>query len=145
MARLTTVDNYTRRYIILISALLMLLIGLLLFYFVISKPPVSSSAAVQKDFKPLFSIYGFEGDLLRRPTSVALDVQGRIFVTDSGKQRVVVFDETGKYVAQLSNPGTGKFETAAYLDGGLFGVDFPIKGVEGYILHMKADVAGFTP
>jgi DNA-binding beta-propeller fold protein YncE len=90
--------------------LLLILIALLLFYFMISRPAISRNASSQKDFKTLFSIYGFEGDLLRRPSGVALDGQGRIFVADTGKQRVVVFDENGKYVTQFGDPGTGRFK-----------------------------------
>lgn len=105
-----TIDYTTRKYIAFIAALLIALLALLFLYFALTKPPVSTTAKKQEEFRHLFSIYGFEGDLLRRPSGVALDVQGRIFIADTGKQRVVVFDQDGAYVTQFGNPGTGKYE-----------------------------------
>ncbi len=46
---------------------------------------------------------------------------------------------------QRFNPETGKYETAGYHNGQVVGVDFPIKPGEGYLIHMKQDVLGFTP
>ena len=105
-----TIDYTTRRYIAFIATLLIALLALLFLYFALTKPPISTTAKKQEEFRHLFSIYGFEGDLLRRPSGVALDVQGRIFIADTGKQRVVVFDQEGTYITQFGNPGTGKYE-----------------------------------
>lgn len=98
-----------RRYFIFIIILLAALIALLFAYFILTKPPVSKSAKKQDDFRHIVSIYGFEGDLLRRPTGVAVDSQGRIFVADTGKHRIVVFDRNGNFVNQFGDPGEGQY------------------------------------
>ncbi len=98
------------KYFVYIAILLVALIALLFVYFMLTKPPVSNVAKKQSDFKHLFSIYGFEGDLLRRPTSVALDAKGQIYVADTGKNRVVVFDSSGSFVNQFGDQGEGKFK-----------------------------------
>lgn len=110
MAQRIAVDDSFKKYITFIAVLLVALIAMLFFYFMLTKPPVSKQAKKQDDFKPLFSIYGFEGDLLRRPSSVALDAQSRILVADTGKQRIVVFDEGGNYVTQFTDIGEGKYK-----------------------------------
>ena len=47
---------------------------------------------------------------------------------------------------QRFNPTTGRFETAAYDQGGQpVGVNFPIVGGEGYFVGMKQDRPGFRP
>jgi len=46
---------------------------------------------------------------------------------------------------QRYNPGTGEFDTAAYHNGQLIGVDFPIVAGEGYFIYMKQGLAGFSP
>lgn len=110
MAQLVATDDTYKKYIMFIAVLLAALIALLFLYFMLTKPPVAKDARKQEDFKPLFSIYGFEGDLLRRPSGVAMDEQGRIYVADTGKQRVVIFDANGNYVNQFTDYGDGKFK-----------------------------------
>src|SRR3989304_8527664 len=46
---------------------------------------------------------------------------------------------------QRYNPGTGEFDTAAYHNGQLIGVDFTIVAGEGYFIYMKQGLAGFSP
>jgi len=46
---------------------------------------------------------------------------------------------------QRFNPGSGQFETAAFLNGQVVGMDFPIEGGKGYFIHMKANLSGFRP
>lgn len=111
MAKDTEFTNATlRRYLAFIIALLAGLLILLLAYYMLTKPPVSEGAKVQKDFTHLFSIYGFEGDLLNRPSGVAIDDQGQIYVADTGKHRIVVFDRNGNYVTQFGEKGDSKFQ-----------------------------------
>jgi DNA-binding beta-propeller fold protein YncE len=143
MAKLVSIDSQTKKYVILISILMALLIALLLFYIMISKPPVSKEAPSQKEFKTLFSIYGFEGDLLRRPSGIALDDIGRIYVTDTGKRRLVVFDENGNYVSQYSENGTGKYKINDPLavtvasDGSIFLLSKTLKKIVKYDAQFK--------
>jgi len=103
------VGNPLRQQLVYIAVLLVALLALLFIYFTLTKPPMAKSAKQQDDFKHLFTIYGFEGDLLRRPSGVAMDDQGRIFIADTGKNRVVVFDESGNYVDQFGDPGEGQY------------------------------------
>ena len=46
---------------------------------------------------------------------------------------------------QRFNRETGKFETAAYLEGTLTGANFPIEPAEAYYVFMKGLVLGFEP
>ena len=44
-------------------------------------------------------------DVFWGPRGIAVDGQGRVFVTDTGKQRVVVFDSQGNYLSQFGGIG----------------------------------------
>jgi DNA-binding beta-propeller fold protein YncE len=46
------------------------------------------------------------------PRDVAVDDQGRVFVTDTGNKRVVIFDADGNYLAQFGTAGMlpGEFD-----------------------------------
>jgi sugar lactone lactonase YvrE len=85
--------------------LLALLLGLGVVYYLLSRPPQLATQSGTKDRHYLFSIYGFQGDLLRRPTGVAFDEQGNIYVADTGKKRVVIFDSAGNYVTTYGDAG----------------------------------------
>ncbi len=50
-------------------------------------------------------------------------------------------DETVILNIQRFNQDTGKFETAAYFNGGIVGVDFPLIAGEGYIVTMIQEVS----
>ncbi len=47
------------------------------------------------------------GQMLYGPRDVAVDASGRVFVTDTGNKRVVVYDQGGKTLGQLGGPGSG--------------------------------------
>jgi sugar lactone lactonase YvrE len=56
-----------------------------------------------------FSIIGNSGaGALEKPITVATDRFGRIYVTDSQKQKVVIYDQNGKFLNTLG--GDGEFE-----------------------------------
>lgn len=106
MATTKTEDRSALRYLIVAGVLLVLLAALGLLYWQLVKPPaVTSGAAGNRDRNYLFSIYGFEGDLLRRPSSVGVAANGNIYVADTGKRRVVVFDERGEFVTTYGEVG----------------------------------------
>jgi len=132
------VGGSLRKYFVFIAILLAALIALLFVYFILTKPPISKSAKKQDDFKHMFSIYGFEGDLLRRPSGVALDSQGRIFVADTSKNRVAVFDQGGNYVTQFGDPGKEEFQlrhpisVATAPDGRVFVLSKTLKKIVVY-------------
>jgi DNA-binding beta-propeller fold protein YncE len=93
------------RYLILVIVLLILVVGLAVLYYVLTKPADLSTQVGEKDRNFLFSIYGFEGDLLRRPSSLGVDNQGNIHVADTEKKRVVVFDQKGEFVTTYGDFG----------------------------------------
>lgn len=101
--------------VILLLILLLLALGLALLNFFL-RQPTSFTGEGEGDRNFLFSIYGFEGDLLRRPTNVAVDGQGNIHVVDSGKRRIVVFDRDGRFVAAYGTPGDGETELRSPVD-----------------------------
>lgn len=92
--------------VIVLVVLLLLLGGLALLNYILRQPAAFEGEG-QAEEGWIFSIYGFEGDLLRRPTNVAFDDQGNIYVADTGKRRIVVFDEDGGFIGVYGNPGRG--------------------------------------
>jgi DNA-binding beta-propeller fold protein YncE len=85
----------------------MVLGGLGALYYTLSRPAeVSGEGQADRNF--LFSIYAFEGDLLRRPSSVAVGPGNDIYVADTGKKRILVFDQDGNYITTYGNVGEGE-------------------------------------
>jgi uncharacterized protein (TIGR03663 family) len=41
------------------------------------------------------------------PRAIVIDVQGRLFVSDTGNKRIQVFDSDGNYLDQFGSPGSG--------------------------------------
>ncbi|MCZ7661570.1 MAG: NHL repeat-containing protein [Thermoleophilia bacterium] len=93
-------------FLMLVVFLVLLVVGLGVAYYYLSKPAEIEQAGT-RDRNYLFSIYGFEGDLLRRPSSVDVDGQGNIYVADTGKKRIVVFDADGNFVTFYGDFGQG--------------------------------------
>jgi DNA-binding beta-propeller fold protein YncE len=96
--------------------------------------------------------YGFYG-----PRGVAVDAKGRVYVTDTGNKRVVVFDGEGTYVTQLGSGGydVGQFDepvgVAVSADGLVYVADtwnqriqtFQISGDGAYLALRTWDVAAW--
>ena len=101
----TATSRSAVRYLIAAAVLLALVIGLGLFYYLLTRPPQLSGDQGPTERTFLFSIYGFQGDLLRRPTGVAVDSKGNIHVADTGKKRIVVFDAKGNFVTTYGDFG----------------------------------------
>jgi len=100
----TQMSKSAIRYTVIALVLLLLLGGLTALYIALSQPARVTEEG-SKDRNYLFSIYGFEGDLLRRPSAVAIAPNGDIHVADTGKRRVVVFDRSGAYVTTYGEAG----------------------------------------
>lgn len=92
------------KQIIIFVVLLLLLIALAVAYYLLTRSPQVEGQGT-RDRNYLFSIYGFEGDLLRRPTGVGFDDQGNIYVADTGKRRIVEFDPDGNYIRVFGEAG----------------------------------------
>ncbi len=95
--------------VVILAVLALILAALAGVYFLMTRP-ASLADQGSKDRNYLFSIYGFEGDLLRRPTGVGLDDQGNIYVADTGNRRIVVFDGQGNFVTTFGDAGKGALQ-----------------------------------
>lgn len=104
------------KYLAAVIVLALLLAALGVVYWLLTKPPTLGGKEGTADQNYLFSIYGFQGDLLRRPSSVGFDDQGNIHVTDTGKKRVIIFDRNGNYVTSYGEPGTGDLQISQPVD-----------------------------
>lgn len=113
----------TRRSIttmVIIAVVLTLLLALLAgAYYLLTRPSQSSTSDANQNRNFLFSIYGFQGDLLRRPTGVAFDGSGNIYAADTGKGRIVQFDQNGGFVTTFGEPGTGPLQLKRPIDVGV--------------------------
>ncbi len=101
---------------VVVLVILLLLLGGLLALNYLLRQPADFEGQETGDRNWLFSIYGHEGDLLRRPSSAAFDSQGNIHIADTGKNRILVFDADGAFVAAYGTPGNGPLELSGPVD-----------------------------
>jgi sugar lactone lactonase YvrE len=106
----------TRNQVLIVILLLLLLLGLALAWWYLSRPASLSSSEGEREEGYLYSVYGFEGDLLRRPSGVGVDSQGNIHVADTGKHRVVVFDDNGQFVTLYGETGDAPLQLQDPID-----------------------------
>lgn len=132
MASSNTNSAATRRTVVVsvvILAILAILLAALAVVNWLVRRPATVDAGGTKDRNYLFSIYGFEGDLLRRPTGVGVDSKGNIYVADTGKRRIVVFGPTGGFLSTYGDPGKTQYglwdpiEVAVAPDGRSYVID----------------------
>lgn len=91
--------------LIIILSLVMVVLGY--FYFFYLRAP--SGKANVPGMKWLFSIYGWgnrQDELLRRPRGVAADGEGNIYVTNTPKGVIAVFDREGNFLFKFAKYGT---------------------------------------
>lgn len=96
------------------TLLVILIIQALVFIYLYTKghnPVNTVSNFVGKAEPPriLFSIYGSDTAPMQKPMAVTV-VDDRIYVTDTGNQRVQVFDYNGNPLSQFGKSGSGKGE-----------------------------------
>jgi DNA-binding beta-propeller fold protein YncE len=114
--------------VIVLVILLLLLAGLAALNYIL-RQPASFVGDEPTERGWIFSIYGFEGDLLRRPTNASFDAQGNIYIADTGKRRILVFDPNGAFLSAYGNPGReatdlwAPIDVAVAADGRSFVVD----------------------
>lgn len=83
---------------------------LLYLYFTYSKP-AGSVAYETRQMKFVNGLYGYgtlQNELLYRPTDVAFDKDGLIYVADTGHSRILVFNISGNYIKRIGVKGSDK-------------------------------------
>src|SRR5215211_5570873 len=58
-------------------------------------------------------------DLLKDPYGVAVNSEGKIYITDAGRSRVLIFDNTGKLLSKWDAHGSGDGQFNSLGFGGL--------------------------
>lgn len=101
-----------RAFGLLAIVLALILAGLVayLFWFIGRPESLVDLPAIQ-GIEPVWQVYGpGEGDLplFDRPMGVAVGKGDRIYVTDSGNNRVCMFDANGRFLAQFGTLGIAK-------------------------------------
>lgn len=94
-----------RTYTKLIIFLLIIVVGLLYLYYILSRPFQPVAGVPLKGYTHVLSIYGAGADRLSNPTEVAVDKSGNIYVADTDKHRIMVFDSNGKFLAKFGSKG----------------------------------------
>ncbi len=110
-----------RTYAILLIALLVILAGLMALYYSLTRPPQSVEGANLEGYSHVYSIYyATPGDRLYRPTEVAVDSSGNLYVVDTFKHRVLIYDKRGNFIGKFGkkgkNPGEFEFPSAITTD-----------------------------
>ncbi len=96
--------------ITLLVILVAMTLVLLYLYYLISRPPGATPYQTSQ-MRHLFSIYGYgtkDGEMLYRPSDVAFDGDGNIYIADTGHARVLVFRSGGQYLRTVGKKGFGK-------------------------------------
>ncbi|MCL4079333.1 hypothetical protein MX659_07025 [Coriobacteriia bacterium Es71-Z0120] len=99
-------------FMVLAVVLFLLLIALLVYllYF-LGRPESLGSLPPKEGIRPVWQVYGpGVGDkpLFDRPMGVAVGRSGRVYVTDSGNNRVCVFDANGRFLFEFGGFGVAK-------------------------------------
>jgi len=97
---------------VLAVVLMLLLVGLIIFLlYYLGRPESLTDRPAQARIKPVWAVYGpGEGEkpLFERPMGVAAGSRGRVYVTDTGNNRVCVFDSSGRYLFEFGSFGVAK-------------------------------------
>jgi len=102
---------------IIIAVVLTLLLAILAgAYYLLTRPSQLNSSGASQNRSFLFAVYGFQGDLLRRPAGVGFDSTGNIYVADTAKQRIVAFDPSGAFITSFGEPGNGPLQLKSPID-----------------------------
>ncbi len=86
--------------------LILVFSGLRYAYSLFGRAPVEVVSSPR--LEPLFGIYAFGNrpdQFLDRPSDVAFDSSGRIYVADTGRSRVLVFDDRGLFIRKIGHAG----------------------------------------
>lgn len=124
---MSTIRKSKRRGTVGLAALLALIglalvaVGLWSAASVVNQPLTDPTFRGTEGYEHLFSVYGSGPDRLHRPTEVAVDTRGQVYVTDQSKHRIVVFTSDGEYVRTIGSPaeadGALNYPAAITVDG----------------------------
>ncbi len=99
-------------FIILAVVLLILLAALLVYLLYFMGAPRSlSDVQPKRGIKPVWEVYGpgvGRAPLFSRPMGVAVGKGGRIYVADTGNNRICVFDSRGRFLFEFGTFGVAK-------------------------------------
>jgi len=120
----STFENTDRRRLttLVVVLLLLLLLAGALWYLAgrVGSPLVAGDGAETEGYRHVRSVYGNGPDRLHRPTEVAVDASGNIYVADSFKHRIVVFRPDGTFVRTVGGPanveGALRYPSAVAVD-----------------------------
>jgi tripartite motif-containing protein 71 len=107
----TTKKQRRRLLIVLMVALALLLAALVALLFALSPDQPNVAFTSVSGIRPLHVIYGpGVGDLPRfnHPMGASFGKNGRVYVADTGNNRVVVFDKNARYLFQFGGLGVAK-------------------------------------
>jgi len=96
----------TKTLIILVAILLLTMAALAYFYFYVLNNP--NDQVENQGMTHLFSIYGWgdkPDELMKRPTGVAADDKGNIYVTLPSRGKVAEFDNNGNFIRSFGSQG----------------------------------------
>jgi len=102
-----------RSFLITLLVILVIMAVLLLYLYYILSRPLGATAVQTKQMKHLFSIYGYgtkPDEMLNRPTDVAFDEEGNLYIADAGHARILVFRSSGQFLRKVGQKGFGKGE-----------------------------------
>jgi len=97
---------------VLAVVLAMVLIALIVFllYF-LGRPEPLTDRPAQQGIKPVWAVYGpgiGENPVFARPMGVAVGSRGHVYVSDTGNNRVCVFDSGGRFLFEFGGFGVAK-------------------------------------
>ena len=137
--RLPSADLRRRRttgsLVAIIIALIGVLVALTTVALYLTQPRQLPGAPVSANPLYLYSIYGRSGETLLRPSSVAVDSDGRIVVADTGNARVAVFTAAGGFIESYTGQRPDGIRlisptsVATAQDGRIFVADSALGGV----------------
>jgi DNA-binding beta-propeller fold protein YncE len=108
----TVAKNQRKQFLIVLAvALALLLAALIAMLFALSPVQPDATPTTVAGIRPLFVIYGpGVGDKPRfsRPMGAAFGKDGRVYVADTGNNRVVVFDKNARYLFEFGGLGVAK-------------------------------------
>lgn len=142
-------EKRIKTFHLVIGILIMIIVLLIFFgwyYFMAKRNPVETIwVDTDKPYKYLYSIY--DPKVFQRPMAVAADSES-IYVTDSAKHDLIVYDYNGKFRRVIGSPGKapGQFNYptgVAVSDNRIFVADFYNQRVQ--VLSPKGEVLNILP